>query len=327
MEITLCMIVKNEEKKLRACLESFHDLCSKIVIIDTGSTDATKTIAASFGAEVFDFSWADDFSTARNFALEKVTTDWTMMVDADDVLDELAREELRKHLQKISPNTLGIFLPYVYSPGLGSEAVSAYLPRIWKTNTGFRYVLPVHEYLDIQPGLLEQFEVWNIPIVHAKNEEDFSVSNKRNIAMLENAFAHGDRHPRTLFYLGVEHFQAAHLLESARWLQLFLQTSNAHHHEIYFANMLLARIFERQFRADDVKKHCLLAIKACADFPDPYVILGEMALDEKDYAAAEKYFQDALDCHPPRTHIFVRKLNREFAESQLKLARQALEKT
>lgn len=326
MDITLCMIVKNEEKKLRACLESFQDLCSKIVIVDTGSTDDTKNITASFGAAVFDFPWVDDFSRARNFALEKVKTDWTMMVDADDLLDELALEELRKHFQKISPDTQGIFLPYVYTPGLGTEAVSAYLPRIWKTNAGLRYVLPVHEYLDIQPDLLGKFEVWNIPVVHAKNEENFPASNKRNIAMLENAYAQGDRHPRTLYYLGVEHFQAAHLLEATRWLELFLQTAGAHHHEIYFAHMLLARIFERQFRSEDVKNHCRLAIKACADFSDPHVILGEMALDEKDYAAAEKYFQNALDCHPPRSHIFVKKLNRQFVESQLQLARQALEK-
>ena len=68
IEISLCMIVKNEEKILTRCLDSVADLVDEIVIVDTGSTDATKKIAANYTDKIYDFTWVDDFSAARNFA-------------------------------------------------------------------------------------------------------------------------------------------------------------------------------------------------------------------------------------------------------------------
>ena len=71
IEISLCMIVKNEEKILTRCLDSVADLVDEIVIVDTGSTDATKKIAANYTDKIYDFTWVDDFSAARNFAFSK----------------------------------------------------------------------------------------------------------------------------------------------------------------------------------------------------------------------------------------------------------------
>lgn len=65
IEISLCMIVKNEEKILARCLDSVADLVDEIVIVDTGSTDATKKIAANYTDKIYDFTWVDDFSAAR----------------------------------------------------------------------------------------------------------------------------------------------------------------------------------------------------------------------------------------------------------------------
>jgi glycosyltransferase involved in cell wall biosynthesis len=62
----------------------------EIVVVDTGSTDETKSIAASYGCEVFDFEWVSDFSKARNFAFSKATCDYIMWLDCDD---ELASRE------------------------------------------------------------------------------------------------------------------------------------------------------------------------------------------------------------------------------------------
>ena len=66
--ISLCMIVKNEEDVLARCLESVRDLVDEIVLVDTGSTDATKAIAARYTGRIFDFPWRDDFATAPNFS-------------------------------------------------------------------------------------------------------------------------------------------------------------------------------------------------------------------------------------------------------------------
>ena len=69
--ISLCMIVKNGERILARCLDSVKDLVDEIIIVDTGSADATKRIAAEYTDKIYDFTWIDDFSAARNFAFSK----------------------------------------------------------------------------------------------------------------------------------------------------------------------------------------------------------------------------------------------------------------
>ena len=66
VSISLCMIVKNEEDVLARCLDSAAELVDEIVIVDTGSTDRTREIAARYTDKIFDFPWRDDFAAARN---------------------------------------------------------------------------------------------------------------------------------------------------------------------------------------------------------------------------------------------------------------------
>ena len=103
IEISLCMIVKNEEKVLARCLDSIADLMEEIIIVDTGSTDDTKKIAAKYTEHIYDFEWIDDFSAARNFSFSKATKDYIYVADADEVLDEenrQFREELDEAYEK-----------------------------------------------------------------------------------------------------------------------------------------------------------------------------------------------------------------------------------
>ena len=65
------MIVKNEENVLKRCLDSIYDLMDEIIIVDTGSTDRTKEIAAEYTDKIYDFTWVYDFSAARNFSFSK----------------------------------------------------------------------------------------------------------------------------------------------------------------------------------------------------------------------------------------------------------------
>ena len=90
------MIVKNEEKYIKECLESVKDIADEIVIVDTGSTDKTINIAESFGAKIFHFEWINDFASARNFALENSTGDWILYLDADERLSLNSKKEIKK---------------------------------------------------------------------------------------------------------------------------------------------------------------------------------------------------------------------------------------
>ena len=88
ISLSLCMIVKNEEKVLPRILKPMKEIVDKILICDTGSTDRTKEIIREFTAEVYDFPWKNDFSAARNFISEKVSTDYWMWLDADDMITQ-----------------------------------------------------------------------------------------------------------------------------------------------------------------------------------------------------------------------------------------------
>ena len=102
--VSLCMIVKNEERILRRCLDSIVDLVDEVVIVDTGSEDATKQIAEEYGAAIYDFKWIDDFSAARNYAFSKATKEYIYSADADEVLDEENRNRFRLLKENLLPD-------------------------------------------------------------------------------------------------------------------------------------------------------------------------------------------------------------------------------
>lgn len=100
---SICIIMKNEEKHLPFFLESiknsFQRLPYELVMVDTGSTDASKQIAQKYTDTVYDFVWCDDFSAARNFSIEKASNDWILILDCDEYVtnvDALRLQEIIK---------------------------------------------------------------------------------------------------------------------------------------------------------------------------------------------------------------------------------------
>ena len=103
ISISLCMIVKNEERVLERCLKSICDLVDEIVIVDTGSTDQTREIAARFTQRIYDYKWKDDFADARNFAFSKAGCEYIYTADADEVLDEENRRKFKILKETLMP--------------------------------------------------------------------------------------------------------------------------------------------------------------------------------------------------------------------------------
>ncbi|CAB5698973.1 SPBc2 prophage-derived glycosyltransferase SunS [Delftia tsuruhatensis] len=85
-DIALVIIAKDEQRCIARCIDSARSFVSRVVVLDTGSTDRTAEIAASCGAQVHHFRWCDDFSAARNRALELADADWSLVLDADEWL-------------------------------------------------------------------------------------------------------------------------------------------------------------------------------------------------------------------------------------------------
>ncbi|MFD2880591.1 glycosyltransferase family 2 protein [Paenibacillus rhizoplanae] len=85
---------KNEADNLARCLRSVRGAVDEIIIVDTGSTDATCSIARSFGARIIDYPWNGDFAAARNAGLALAQGTWILVLDADEELEPGSRDEL-----------------------------------------------------------------------------------------------------------------------------------------------------------------------------------------------------------------------------------------
>jgi glycosyltransferase involved in cell wall biosynthesis len=99
-QLSLAMIVKNEARCLARCLQSIRSMVAEMIIVDTGSTDNTVEIAKGFGAKILHFDWVNDFSAARNFALDQTNGDWILVLDADEYASEVLAKEIRGFVQK-----------------------------------------------------------------------------------------------------------------------------------------------------------------------------------------------------------------------------------
>lgn len=142
--LSVCIIAKNEEKKISKCLKSVQDIADEIIIVDTGSTDDTINISKEFNAKVIEFPWENDFSSARNKALESASKDWLLFIDCDEALDNTQIFSLKDSLQY--SNYLGFRLELINvidnKPYKGD-----YLLRIIKNNSGFYFSGKINEKL------------------------------------------------------------------------------------------------------------------------------------------------------------------------------------
>ncbi len=118
-ELSLCMIVKNEEARLARCLKSVCGAVDEIIILDTGSTDATKAIAREFTPSVYDYAWDDDFAAARNTSFAYATRPFILWLDADDVLESSEREKLIALKHRLTADVDAVMMPY--HTGFGAD--------------------------------------------------------------------------------------------------------------------------------------------------------------------------------------------------------------
>jgi len=145
--ISLCMIVKNEERFLEQCLRSAADAVDEINVVDTGSTDKTVEIAQRFGARVEHREWRNDFGWARNEALAMATKRWVLQLDADEELDPESLELLRA-LKTVPAHLTGLWIRCVNASDKyrGGGNVSHAIVRIFPNTPRIRYHGAIHEF-------------------------------------------------------------------------------------------------------------------------------------------------------------------------------------
>jgi glycosyltransferase involved in cell wall biosynthesis len=96
--VSLALIAKNEEAHIKNCLHSVQNAVDEMIVVDTGSTDNTKQFAMECGAKVYDFPWTNSFADARNYALQQASSDWILVLDADETLEARSAELIREFI-------------------------------------------------------------------------------------------------------------------------------------------------------------------------------------------------------------------------------------
>lgn len=216
--ISLCMILKDEEKVINRCLDSVVDIVDEIVIIDTGSTDKTKEIASSYTEKIYEFKWIDDFSMARNFSFSKATKDYILWLDADELIDEVnknkllsLKKDMSKDIDVITMNT------YMDMDENNNPQITARRNRIVRNNKNFKWIGFVHEYINIDKN--SKVCDSDIAIIHDK----VKCVDDRNLKIYKKNISLGkEMSNRDLYYYGKELYCNNEFDESIKVLEEFI---------------------------------------------------------------------------------------------------------
>ena len=205
--LSACLIVKNEERMLKNCLESLKGVIEEVIVVDTGSTDATKEIAKEFTDKIYDFEWNNNFSEARNFAASKATGEWIIAIDADENVDP---EQLKNVIEeiKLHKNKFNAYLVEIisFSGERGETTTVNQMARIYKNDGTVYYQSAIHEQLKPIKGDL-MIALSSLKVYHygyLSNVVLRQDKKNRNFNILEHELENADNQAFTLFNYGQE---------------------------------------------------------------------------------------------------------------------------
>lgn len=305
--ISLCMIVKNEEAYLANCLESAKDVVDEIIIVDTGSTDKTLEIAAGFGAKIYHFDWVNDFSIARNAAIQHVTSDWVLQLDADEVLTPESQKELRRVIQR--DDLTGLMVKIVNHINLldgNRETIEHYTIRVFPRHPEIIYREPIHEQVKmrmegpdgktfflpmdrvISPIVIEHFG-YNKKVVKERDK------CSRNLQILENSLEQDRKNAFQHFNLGITLAEEERFPEALEQFRIALKmektTVNYYPTILVYAAQLSAKLGQY----DEAVEHARLAIELSPKLPDAFFQMGEVLRMQGDEEESIRYYKEAID--------------------------------
>ena len=292
--ISLCMIVKNEEQTLARCLESVAGIPDEVIIVDTGSTDDTRAIAAGMGARVVKFPWIDDFAAARNFAFDQGTMEYLMWLDADDVLLPEDRAKLLALKAELDPSIDSVSMLYHTAfDEAGNPITTARRHRIVRRSRGFRWFGVVHEDLRMM-GEFRYYDA-DIAVTHQKPLGDGTPS-RRNLEIYERHLAAGRPMLGTDVFHYARELQMNH--EFAKAIPIHEQFLASGEANVDLALFTLHNLATCYYMIGDLDKEWECTMRSLAlDVPRPEFAcrIAERFVQRNQFAAAIFWYQTALN--------------------------------
>lgn len=276
MPISIALIVKNEEQTLDRCLASLAGAVDEIVVVDTGSSDATVDVARRYTDRLFDFAWRDDFAAARQYAFEQTTGDWVGWVDADDVV--VGAEQIGGLAAGAASDVGAIYWRYAMDfDAAGQPQCQYWRERLVRNDGSWRWQGRIHEALvpDRPWQTVRRPEVW---IEHRSPAGRDAARLQRNIALLEAELADSPDAPslRVLYYLGRDYASAGRADDALAVYRRYLSLATWDD-ERYLAQVAVAGLLRSLHRLDEAVDADLQAVKLRPRWPDAYFSLAQTA--------------------------------------------------
>lgn len=294
--ISVCIIAKDEETRIERLLSSLTPYHFEIVLVDTGSTDRTKEIAAKYTDCIYDFPWQDDFSAARNFSLSKASNDWVFMMDCDEWIKSLDLEELnyfRKHLS----HAVGSVTRENLTGTPEHSSMSIDQTERFFSRKRFLYTGIIHEQLT--PKFEKTFEAFllNTTIGHdgyLMSDEECLSKAKRNISLLEKQLLQKPDDPYTLYQLGKGYEMIHDASTACMYFEKALQ--NNLDSELAYVQALVISYGEALLDSEQFSKALSLEgfYDRFANTSDFVYLMGMIYLKNQQFEKALEQFEKAL---------------------------------
>ena len=287
------MIIKDEEEVLDRVLSSVSKFADEIIIVDTGSSDNSIELAKKYTNMVYEYTWQNDFSKARNYSISLAKSDYFMWLDADDCILEDDIKKLINLKSKLTDEDV-IMLPY--NTGFddkGNVTFSYYRERILKNNGQFRFVDPVHEVIVPTGKIVYK----NINIMHKKAKTS---NPKRNLNIyLDLKSRNYPFSARNQFYFACEYYYNQMYNEAIVEFDKYLDLSDGYIENKIQACINMCRIYQYMGDYTSAIKYAIRSF--VYDTPRAEVLceLGYIYTTIYDYNKSIYYYKLAIS-NPPR---------------------------
>ncbi|MBI3634974.1 MAG: glycosyltransferase family 2 protein, partial [Candidatus Rokubacteria bacterium] len=300
--ISLAMIARDEAARLPACLRSAAAAVDEIVVVDTGSRDATADIARAHGARVVGWAWRDDFAAARNEALAHATGDWVLVLDADERLAPGAGARMRRLVDDGGADGYDCRLVSALPPSEPSAAISHWYCRLFRRRPGVRYTGRVHE--QIAPSIRAlggRIVRGDVTILHEGYAHVTPEKVARNLALLDLELAERPDDPFVLFNRGLTLIGADRWTEAAASLERALDSGAAplispDLQAVAWMKLAECRLHESAWAAAGAAAERALGIQP--DLALARYTLGRALFESGAFRAAGLLFDDLADGSP-----------------------------
>lgn len=307
--VSACLIMKDEEANAEACLEGLAGLFDEIVVVDTGSSDRTKEIAAGLGARVFDYPWEDSFAAARNESLRHARHEWIFWMDADDRIDDENRQELAALFRELPrDDQVAYSMKCVCLPDPVAQATTVVdHVRLFRNDPRIRWRYRVHEQiLPAVRALGGAVRFVPVRIRHVGYQDPALRRRKlaRDLRLLNLELAEQPEDPFVRFNLGSIHLELGQVAEALPHLEKSLARSHVADSIVRKLYVMLAQ----GYRLLGLWRAALPILQeGRSHYPDdPELLFQEGVLQQAlgNWPGAERAFRALLNAGAPQNGYF-----------------------